>query len=207
MDDKKVRNDKLIKAIYAKRPPIVVLDTRWHELFAGIEKPRRVRELEEEVNTLLKRQGQINFDIDDLKKLKAKLVKSVVNNMETSTSNTELNKKRNKILEKDQQFILECNDKISKLEEEKFEIPDKLRYANAALIAAGMEVVYRELEIGKREFKEVSDWIEEARAELRTQLLVKQDLEERNTMLYTNMHAILGAELSETFDNTFEQKE
>jgi len=183
------------------------LDERWHQMFNVIEKPKLVKDLEDEVNALLKKQGQVNNDLKEVKKIKNKLMQEIVEQMEVSGENSEKNQKRNKTMEKNQKLILECNEKLEALEDEQFEIPHKLRDANEKLIVAGMEIAYIHLQKGKEEEKRLTNWIAKARIELRKQMLLKQETEDNNVMIYNNMHDILGAQLMEVLDNKFGQKE
>ena len=57
-------------ALKGKKVPILTLDQKWHRLFAIHGKPEAVKELESELNELLKRQGKLNNDLKELKKKK-----------------------------------------------------------------------------------------------------------------------------------------
>jgi len=207
MEDNRGKTDAFFQGIHASQIPIVVLDERWHQMFNVIEKPKLVKDLEDEVNALLKKQGQVNNDLKEVKKIKNKLMQEIVEQMEVSGENSEKNQKRNKTMEKNQKLILECNEKLEALEDEQFEIPHKLRDANEKLIVAGMEIAYIHLQKGKEEEKRLTNWIAKARIELRKQMLLKQETEDNNVMIYNNMHDILGAQLMEVLDNKFGQKE
>lgn len=207
MEDRNKRSDAFLNAVRDSRPAIVVLDERWHQMFEGIDKPKLVRELEKEVDELLKKQGQTNTDLKEVKKVKAKLMDTIVANMDTATGNDGENKKRARILEKNEKLIRECNEKLEKLENDSYEIPIKLKEANEKLIVASMEIAYINLQIGRKKYAQTSEWIEKARAELRKQLIIKQDLEEQNERIYTNMHDILGPRLMELLDNKYGEKE
>ena len=207
MEDNRGKTDVFFQGIHSSQIPIVVLDERWHQMFNVIEKPKLVKDLEDEVNALLKKQGQVNNDLKEVKKIKNKLMQEIVERMEVSGEDSEKNQKRNKAMEKNQKLILECNEKLEELEDEQFEIPHKLREANEKLIVAGMEIAYIHLQKGKEEEKRLTNWIAKARIELRKQMLLKQETEDNNVMIYNNMHDILGAQLMEVLDNKFGQKE
>lgn len=207
MEDNHGKTDTFFQGIHASKIPMVVLDERWHQMFNTIEKPKLVKDLEDEVNMLLKKQGQVNNDLKEVKKIKNKLMQEIVEQMEISGEDNEKNQKRNKIMEKNQKLILECNEKLEALEDEQYDIPHRLREANEKLIAAGMEIAYIHLQKGKEEEQRLANWIAKARAELRRQMLLKQELEDNNVMIYNNMHDILGARLMEALDNKFGQKE
>ena len=42
--------DKLIEALSGKKVPIATLDTKWHKLFAKVEKTKEIKECEENLN-------------------------------------------------------------------------------------------------------------------------------------------------------------
>ena len=80
------------------RVPILTLDSKWHEIFTDDVKTREMKSLEKEVNELLKRQGFLNNEIKDLKKVKADRFNNIVQNMDlVSEAVTEICQK---ILEK-----------------------------------------------------------------------------------------------------------
>ena len=69
------------EALKNKKIPILVLDQKWHRLFAIHGKTDAIKSLEEEVNGLLVRQGQLNTKLKELKKLKNQLMGNIVANM------------------------------------------------------------------------------------------------------------------------------
>ena len=84
MEDNRGKTDAFFQGIHASQIPIVVLDERWHQMFNVIEKPKLVKDLEDEVNALLKKQGQVNNDLKEVKKIKNKLMQEIVEQMEVS---------------------------------------------------------------------------------------------------------------------------
>ena len=71
-------------ALINKKVPILVLDQKWHRLFAIHGKSDEIQSTEEELDHLIARQGQANQDIKDLKKVKASLMESIVAHMDES---------------------------------------------------------------------------------------------------------------------------
>ena len=59
------------EALKGAKIPILVLDQKWHRLFAINGKPEEVKTLETELNELLARQGKLNTDLKEYKKVKA----------------------------------------------------------------------------------------------------------------------------------------
>lgn len=74
-------------------------------------------------NELLKKQGRLNTDIKDIKKLKKQLINDVVENMESDGDN------REHVMNQNQRLIQESKDKIANLEDELMELPRELARA------------------------------------------------------------------------------
>ncbi len=193
--EKRIDFNKIVKD---KKLPILTLDTRWHELFADDQKTSIIRELEQKVNNLLKKQGKLVNDIKDMKRLKNNLMKDIMVNMDIGTDL--LGKAKEKKLDKNKQYINEINDKINAAMDELGEIPYQIKQVNEELMTESIHICYERLEDNKVEIKEVTDWIAGVRNELKDKILIKQDLETKNSLIYTYMHDIIGAELMELFD-------
>ena len=69
-------------ALKSVKVPVLVLDQKWHRLFAISGKPESVKEKEVELNELLQLQGKLNQEIKDLKAVKNKLMQGIVVNMD-----------------------------------------------------------------------------------------------------------------------------
>lgn len=197
--EKKIDFDKIVKD---KKLPILTLDNRWHELFTEDQKTPEIKDLEQKVNNLLKKQGKLTNDIKDMKKLKNNLLKDIVENMDISPDI--IGKAKEKKLDKNKQYINEINEKIDAAMDDLAEIPYQIKEVNETLTAFSIRNFYERLEMNKVELKEVADWIGEIREKLKNKILIKQDLESENSKIYSYMHDILGAELMEAFDNEHE---
>ncbi len=181
-----------------RKLPILTLDGRWHELFPEDVKTPEIKELEQEVNNLLKKQGKLTNDIKDMKNLKSSLLKDIMENMDIGSDTA--SKEKDKKLGKNKNYINELNEKMEQAMDELGDIPYRIKEVNEELMAESIEVFYRLLEKNKEDLKEVADWIMGIREELTHRILLKQDLETKNSMIYSYMHDILGAELMELFD-------
>lgn len=181
-----------------KKLPILTLDARWHELFPEDKKTAAIRDLEQNVNHLLKKQGKLVNDIKDMKRLKSNLLKDIVDNMNIGKHPSE--KAKEKKLDQNKQFVNELNEKINQSMDELADIPYQIKLVNEELLAESIQVFYSELEENKVEIKEVTEWIAGIREELKNKILIKQDLESKNSLIYTYMHDIIGAEIMELFD-------
>lgn len=187
------------KVFHNKKIPILTLDERWHQLFPEYDKPTHIKELEIKLNNLIKEQGKQVSDIKDLKRLKKKLMEDIVNNMGEASGKGNLLKIKKQ--DKSQQYIKEINEKLMKYDDELIDLPYKIKEANEKLMIESMKVCYERLQFNHDEIVKNSNWIAEVREELKNKMLVKQDLEMKNTAIYTYMHNILGAEAIQILDN------
>lgn len=199
--DRKIEFDTVVKN---RKIPILTIDARWHELLQDELKNTRIKELEQEVNNLLKKQGKMVNDIKDMKKLKTSLIKDIVVNMDIGTDI--IGKAKEKKLDKNKQYINELNSKIEKAMDELSEIPYKIKEVNEELMVESMLICYDRLDYNKIKISEVTEWIGKIRDELKNKILIKQDMETKNKLIYTYMHDILGADLMELFDKEYKNK-
>ncbi|MDF2484321.1 MAG: hypothetical protein K0R46_489 [Herbinix sp.] len=196
---KKEKKINFTNIVRNKKLPILTLDARWHELFPEEKKTSIIKELELKVNNLLKSQGRLVNDIKDMKRLKSSLLKDIVDNMDIGKNTT--GKAKEKKLDMNKQYVNELNEKINKAMDELADVPYQIKLVNEELLAESINIIYYELEDNKEVMKEVTDWIASIREELKTKILIKQDLEAKNTLIYTYMHDILGPQIMEMFDN------
>lgn len=195
---KKEKRSEFQDIVKNKKLPILTLDARWHDLFTEDQKTPEIRELELKVNNLLKKQGKLVNDIKDMKKLKNNLLQEIMNNMDVGSD-----KIKDKKLSKNKQFVNEINQKLEASMDELAEIPYQIKEVNEKLMAESINSFYILLDSNKAELAQVAEWINNIREELKHKILLKQDLEMKNTKIYTYMHDILGAELMEQFDKGY----
>lgn len=195
---KKEKRSEFTNIVKNKKLPILTLDNRWHELFSEEQKTPEIKDLEQKVNNLLKKQGKLVNDIKDLKKLKNNLLQDIMQNMDVSSD-----KAKDKKLSKNKQFVNEINTKLEASMDELADLPYQIKEMNELLMAESINAFYTCLESNKTELKEVAEWINSVREELKHKILLKQDLETKNSQIYTYMHDILGAELMEQFDSEY----
>lgn len=191
----------LLQLLRKKRLQILTLDEHWHRLFTEEDKSERLKKLEAEVNLLLKKRGRINTDLKEIKDVKTRLMKNIMENMEGAAGGEE--RLREKRLVKSQKLIHEANEKIAQLERAADEVPEQLEEANRALLEESVALCYSRIYQNSEEIEKAAEWIEETKAELKRRLVIKQELEEENTGLYSNLHDMLGRELAEYFDSQY----
>lgn len=193
-------------ALYDKKVPILVLDQKWHRLFAIHGKSEEIKQFEEELNGLLARQGQANQDIKDLKKVKNNLMESIVANMDGKNEENQdpvLQKK----MEENKRLINEVNEKIESCEDELLELPKQIKEKNEDLMLASMDFCYDKLRTNNEEIEEIAAWIKQMRIDLKKNIIKKQNREINSKEIYSYMHDIFGAQIIDIFDLKQEEQE
>jgi hypothetical protein len=193
-------------ALKGKKIPILVLDQKWHRLFAIHGKPDVVQNLEVEINSMIAREGKLNNEQKELKKLKNQLMDSIVKNMDGTTGEAG-NAFREKKLDEDKRLIDEVNAKIEANEDELLELPGKIREANEQLMLESMDYFYEKLRINSEEAKEIEDWITQVRIDLKKNIIRKQNREINNKEMYAYLHDIFGPDVLNLFDLQYEEEQ
>lgn len=202
-----MKEDKeYLEALAKKKVPILVLDQKWHRVFALNGKPQNVKAEESILNELLERQGQLNNDIKDLKKTKAKLMENIVQNMD-GTHEENVNDISSRKLEEDRRLIDEINSRMEEYEDELMELPRKIQEANRTLMISTMQFCYQKLRDNVSEIDEITEWITQVRIDLKKNIIKKQNREINNRQIYSYMHDIFGAQILDLFDLKEEDEE
>ena len=162
-----MKDDKeFLEALESRKVPILVLDQKWHRLFALSGKTSEIKQLEEKVNQLLEQQGKLNNDLKELKKTKNRLMKSIVVNMEGTHEENEGDISSRK-LDEDKRLIDEVNVKMEEIEDELIELPRNINSANQELMLESMRYCYERLRQNSKEADEITAWIDKVRVELK----------------------------------------
>ncbi len=197
-------DNKFQGALREKRVPIVVLDQKWHRLFALSGKPEHIAKLEEELNLSLRKQGQFNHDIKELKAIKKKLMENIVVNMEGTNGEGSIEAKN---LEDNRRLIDEVNEKIEIAEDELLDMPPLIKQQNELLMLESMSYSYAQLRQNLQEADEISEWITQVRKDLKKNIIKKQNREINSRQIYSYMHDIFGAQIIDLFDLHYEDVE
>lgn len=179
------------EALSTAKIPILVLDQKWHRLFAISGKPDDIKDLEVELNELLAKQGKLNNELKELKKLKQNLMKNIVNNMDD---------KNEKVMDDNSRLINDTNEKIAADEDELLDLPNLIKDKDAELMMATMVFCYGKLRSNSEEINEIADWIKNVRVELKRNIIKKQNREINNKEIYSYMHDIFGKNVMNLFD-------
>ena len=208
MENMPYTEDKYRKAMEGKEIPLLPLDNKWHQLFTQTEPSPKIIKLEKQLNKLIQRQGKLNTETKEIRKVKKKLMEEIV--LAADELNQGVNEEVNdKKLEANQRLVRECTEKLSAYKKEMETLPAEIEELNKKLMIATMEVCYGRLQQNSNEVETITRWINNIRVELKKKVVRKQEKEEANRRLYTYMHDIFGAEMLEVFDmkyNPLEEK-
>ena len=181
----------LAAAVSDANVPVLILDTRWHELFPPGQKPETIAHLEEQLSELLKEQGKLVNECKSLKTAKKKLMDGIVANM---GNNSEKKSKQS------QKLLLEMNERIDVGTNRILELPGLIKEANARLLTEGVKIAYRNMQGTEETLEILTKEIEELRLSLEQRELKRDELEDRRDKVYSYMHNLLGPEIVELFD-------
>ena len=184
--------DKMINALAAKKVPVATLDNKWHKLFSKVEKTDAIKEYESKLNELLRKQGRINSEIKEIKRVKKELMDEIVTLMDDNEGSDKF--------EKNKKLISDCNDKIDSYNDDLMELPKEIAEVNKQLMINTMDACYDELRENEKGIEELGAWLAKIRIELKKNVVRKQEYEISNQEIYSYMHDIFGAEVVDLFD-------
>ncbi len=185
------------EALKGKKFPVLILDNKWHRLFTQRNQSKEIKDTAEELKALVGRQGGLNNDIKDIKRLKQKLMDEIVSGVD----DTPLNDKE---MEEHKRLIEECNEKVDQKQDELLDLPAQINEVNHKLMLLTMEVCYDIIESNTSEIADIANWISDIRVELKKNVVRKQEKEWMNQELYSYMHDIFGPDVIEVFDMKYD---
>ncbi|MBO5337824.1 MAG: hypothetical protein J6A94_11935 [Lachnospiraceae bacterium] len=192
------------QALQGKNIPILTLDNKWYKLLDEVGKAS-VKNLEEELNKLLQRQGKLNTESKSIHKLKKKLMNEIVPMVDEMEQSGD--KKLEKKIDENRRLIEDCNQKLSAYQDELLEIPKEIDRINMQLMLITMEHCYNVMQANTADIDKISDWVTEVRIELKKNLIRKQEMEKQNQDIYSYMHDIFGADIVNLFDLKYNSEE
>lgn len=184
------------QALKGKKIPILTLDNKWYQFFTRENNDPKMEQLAEELKALVAKQGQINSDLKDIRKLKAKLMDEIV----AGIDNKPLSDKE---MDEHKTLIEECNTKIDEKQDELLDLPAQIDEVNFELMIRTMDICYRTMSDNAAEIEKIAEWIAKIRIELKKNVIRKQEREWLNQEMYAYMHDIFGPEVIEIFDMTY----
>ncbi|MBR1471075.1 MAG: hypothetical protein IJ600_05475 [Lachnospiraceae bacterium] len=185
-------DDAFRSALQGKKIPIISLDNKWYKLMAGIEHTPQMQELEDQLKSLLKRQGKLNTDLKAMSKQKAGLMEDIV-----SVMDEEGGKKKQ---EEYSAQISRLNEQIDQYQDELMDLPREINAVNFELMLQTMDICYDMMAENTERINEIAAWIANIRIELKKNIVRKQECELKNQQVYSYMHDIFGAEVIDLFD-------
>ena len=196
--------EKFPEALQGKKIPILTLDNKWYRLL-DMETKSRVAEKEKQLNILLKRQGKLNTESKNIRKLKKKLMNEIVEMADEAeqSQEAELGDK----LEQHKKLVEECNERLEEYQDELLELPGQIEKLNYQLMLKTMECCYTIMQENTEEIEKIARWVAEIRIELKKQLVRKQEMEQKNHEIYSYMHDVFGAEVVNLFDMRYNPDE
>lgn len=202
------RSEDIFKsALAGKEIPLLTLDNKWHQLFtqAQTEVSGDIRYNEEKLNELIKRQGKLNTESKDIRRLKKKLMGEIMDMAEDLRDNPD--SKTQKKMEENKRLINECNEKLDIYQEELKLLPEEINRVNHKLMLDTMEICYRRIAQNTKDIDTINEWVKNVRIEIKKNLVHKEESEKANFDLYSYMHDIFGAEVIEIFDMKYNPEE
>ena len=184
------------EALKGKKLPILTLDNKWYQLFTQHNNHPDTDALAEQLKALVAKQGKLNTEVKEIRKLKSKLMDEIV----AGIDNTPLTDKE---MEDHKRLINECNDKIDASQDALLDLPKQIDELNFQLMVQTMDICYKAMAENTEEILRISDWITKVRVELKKNVIRKQEKEWLNQEMYAYMHDIFGPEVIEIFDMTY----
>ena len=185
------------EALRGKKIPILTLDNKWYKLLDD-ETRGKLSGTEEQLNQLLMRQGKLNTETKEIKRLKKKLMNEIVAMADEAEQGNrdEVTKK----IEQHKKLVEECNQRLESYQDELLELPRQIEQLNFQLMEATMECSYHTMKENSSEIENISSWVTEIRIELKKRLIKKQEMEQQNHRIYSYMHDVFGADVVDVFD-------
>lgn len=201
-----MKEEEFREALKGHNVPVLILDPKWHRLFAIHGKSEQIKEIEKALGGFLAEQGKVNQELKDLKKLKGSLLDSIRRNMDgANEENTD--SLQTKKLEENSRLVEEVNEKMAVCEDRLLELPHIIQNTNEQLMIASMNYCYEKMRVNEREAEEITEWINEVRVELKKNIIKKQNREINNREIYGFMHDIFGMQILDLFDIEYEEEE
>ena len=185
------------QALQGKKIPVLTLDNKWYRLLTE-ENRAEVSDLEGQLNDLLKRQGKLNAETKDIKKLKKKLMKDIVSLADEAEQSP--SKELTQKIEQNKKLVEECNERMEEYQDELMELPREIEQMNFQLMLLTMDCCYQTMQENRGFIQEIAEWVTQIRVELKKRLIRKQEMEQRNHAIYSYMHDVFGAEVIDIFD-------
>ncbi|MCR4843137.1 MAG: hypothetical protein K5840_07750 [Eubacterium sp.] len=188
--------EEALKALEGKKIPILPLDHNYHQLFLEGDKTPRLAELEAKIDELLKHQGTLNAELEELRIKKKETMESIVSNMHEVEGEVDETAQ----MDARSQTINGINDKIAQDEDELLDLPYRLDEVNRELMAETMVSCFDRMHSNVDLIAEINEWIADIKVELKQKIIRKQNLEVVDRNMFTYMNWIFGEDVYQIFD-------
>ena len=195
------RREIFMQALKGKKIPILTLDNKWYRLLTD-EARATVSGIEKQLNTLLKRQGKLNTETKEIKRLKKKLVNDIMPLVDEAEKNP--GGEAAKQIDQNKRMVEECNEKLEAYQDELLDLPKQIEELNLQLMLITMDCCYETMQENTEEIDAIGQWVTDVRIELKKRLIRKQEMEQRNQAIYAYMHDVFGAEVIDMFDMQYQ---
>ena len=166
------------EALAGKEIPLLTLDNKWHQLFtqAQTEIPAEVQRGEVKLNELIKRQGKLNTESKDIRKVKKKLMTEIMEMADLSGGNPDA--ATEKKMEDNRRLINECNERLEDYARELRLLPEEIAQINHKLMLITMDICYQKIAENTREIDKIEEWVKDIRIEMKKKLIRKAENEQ-----------------------------
>lgn len=191
------RKSAFSEALQGKKLPVLTLDHKWYKLLDETAR-RETKKLSEQLNALLRRQGRLNTESKNIRRLKKKLMNEIVPMVDEAgqSGDSAMEKK----IEDHKRLIEECNEKLEVYQDELLDLPREIEKVNLELMLQTMDSCYHIMQQNTAEIDEIEEWVTGIRIELKKKLIEKQEMEQKNHVIYSYMHDVFGPEVLDLFD-------
>lgn len=183
-------------SLLGKEIPVLTLDNKWYKLLGEVGR-KDVKPLEDQLNDLLKRQGKVNSETKEIKKLKKRLMEEIVTLVDAASNG---DKSAEEQVAKNKKLVEDCNKKLAAYDDEIVDLPREINEVNRKLMLVTMEHCYETMDEYTDDIEELGEWLTATRIELKKNLIRKQEKEAKNHQIYSYMHDIFGPDVVELFD-------
>ena len=194
----KLRQDIFRQALQGKNIPILTLDNKWYRLLDQRTRAS-VKSIENQLNNLLKREGKLNTELKEIRKLKKKLMNEIVPLVDEADQ-LGGSKALDKKIDQNKRLMEECNVMMESHKKELEELPHEIEKLNFQLMLITMDCCYDTMQENTGEIQRIEAWVKEIRIELKKRLVRKQEMEQQNNEIYSYMHDVFGADVVDVFD-------
>jgi uncharacterized protein YktB (UPF0637 family) len=180
---------------------VLILDERWNNLFANIDKTPDITLHEDNLRELLKRQAGLNAEMENIS-FKKRFSMDKIIRLTTDVFDNDVKDAKTE-MQQCQKEIMKINDRLEEIENELDSFPDRIREENIGLLEDSVNLVYVNIRQNQKRAEELDKIIEKKRVELMQYIDEKESISQDETDVYSYFHDLLGGEELERLDREF----